>query len=286
MMPTIIGLLLCCIFTSVAAFLPSWIPGVVRSAAVPELNHFTSQMDTVVNARLNVGLVSNQLFVIDNFQFQLSNDPLLLSDDADGKRIPLPGIDGPRPNLSSGPHRIEVTSNGSFVNMDGLQTVNLTNGVWELVWRENGHAGLVICGFQLHQDARRNDHILERGNLYITFPIWSSKGLNDKQAEKKLAEMKYREYELERNLQLEKFKEAPNLLQKAMHFRQAAKAVENMDDTGLHRMMNVPSEEEVFEAGGNDGLLKIVRTGTLWSKTGSFRNNNGRQKLIGTATLF
>eukprot|EP00984_Skeletonema_dohrnii_P023230 scaffold12308_cov78-Skeletonema_dohrnii-CCMP3373.AAC.1 len=290
--PLVIGLLLCNI-SVVASFLPSWIPGAVTSAAPPELNKFTSQIDTVVNARLNIGLVSDQLFVIDNFQFQLCNDPLQRTTDNsnnnDTARIPLPGADGPRPNLSSGPHRIDVTNNGSFINMDGLQTVQLKNGVWELVWNIDGLAGLIICGFQLDQDAHRNDAILEKGNLYLTFPIWSTKALQEKQAEKQKAELKYKEYETERNLQLEKLKETPNLLKKAMYFRQAFKAVEDMDNTGFHLMVNLPSEDEVLDIDGNgvgdEGLLKLVKTGTLWSKTGSFRSNVGKQKLIGTASL-
>ena len=250
--PLVIGLLLCDV---VSSFLPSWIPGAVTSAAPPELNQFTSQIDTVVNARLNIGLISDKLFVIDNFQFQLCNDPLLrTTDDSnnnDAVRIPLPGVDGPRPNLSSGPHRIDVINNGSFINMDGLQNVQLKHGVWELVWNDGGLAGLIICGFQLDQDAHRNDAILEKGNLYLTFPIWSTKALQEKQVEKQQAELKYKEYETERNLQLEKLKETPNLLKKAMYFRQAFKAVEDMDNTGFHLMVNLPSEEEVLDIGGN-----------------------------------
>ena len=252
--------------------------------APPELNQFTSQIDKVVNARLNIGLISDQLFVIDNFQFHLCNDPL----DNDATRIPLPGVDGPRPILSSGPHRIDVTNHGSFINMDGLQSVQLKNGVWELVWRDDGLAGLIICGLKLDEDARRNDAILSKGNLYLTFPIWSTTRLKEKQAEKEEAELKYKQFETERNLQLEKLKETPNLLKKAMYFRSAAKAVESMDNTGFHLLINVPSADEVLDIGGtasDEGVLKMVKTGTLWSKTGSFRSNDGKQKLIGTASL-
>ena len=282
--PLVIGLLLCST-RSVTSFLPSWIPGAATVTAPPELNYFTSQIDKVVDVRLNIGLISNQLFVIDNFQFHLCNDPL----DSGATRITLPGADGPRPILSSGPHRIDVTNNGSFINMDGLQSVPLKHGVWELVWRDDGLAGLIICGLQLDRDARRNDAILPKGNLYLTFPIWSTQRLKEKQAEKKEAELKYKEFETERNLQLEKLKETPNLLKKAMYFRQAAKAVENMDNTGFHLLVNLPTEDEVLNIGGtasDEGVLKIVKTGTLWSKTGSFRSNDGKQKLIGTASLF
>lgn len=288
--PLVVGLLMCT--TSVAySYLPSWTPGVVTS---PQIGQFASQIDKVmVNARLNVGIASDRLFVIDHFQFQLCHDLSLLSKNNSYKpMVPLPGADGPRPNLSSGPHRVEVINDGSFIDMDGLQTVQLRHGVWELIWRNDSPSGLIICGFQLDQDARRNDVILERGFLYLTFPVWSTKELKEQQKQKQMAELKYKEFETERNLQWEKLKETPNLLKKAMHFRQAAKAVEDMDNTGFHLMAYLPSEDEVLDIGanysdgvGDDGLLKMVKTGTLWSKTGSFRSNDGKQKLIGTASL-
>jgi hypothetical protein len=286
--PLLVGLLLCT--TPVAySFLPSWIPGVVTSAAPPEIGQYASQIDTVVNARLNVGIASDPLFVIDHLQFQLCNELPLLSNK---HRVPLPGADGPRPNLSSGPHRVDVTNNGSFINMDGLQSVQLKHGVWELIWRNDSPSGLIICGFQLDQDARRNDVTIEKGFLYLTFPVWSTKEFKELQKKKQKIGLKYKEFEMERNLQLEKLKETPNLLKKAMHFRQAAKAVKDMDNTGFHLMVYLPSEDEVLDIGGNDnggdgdeGLLKMVKTGMLWSKTGSFRSNDGKQKLIGTASL-
>lgn len=107
---------------------------------------------------------------------------------------------------------------------------------------------------------------------------------------KQIAEVKYKEYESERNEQLVKLKETSNLFQKAMHFRQAAKAVESMDNTGLHLLTNLPLNHELLDIGGTndedggEGLLKMVKTGTLWSKTGSFRSSD-RQKLIGTVSI-
>lgn len=289
----------CAITTSDASsFLPSWIHGAdsVASPAEVLVGQYACRIDTVVNARFNVGLVSDQLFAIDGFQFQLCNDPLLScttsNNNAAAARlfVPLPGANGPRPKLSSGPHRIDVTNNGSFINLNGIQSVQLTHGAWELIWRDESPAGLLICGFHLDHDAIRNDHILPKGNLYLTFPVWSNDGLKEKHVMKQIAEVKYKEYESERNEQLVKLKETSNLFQKAMHFRQAAKAVESMDNTGLHLLTNLPLNHELLDIGGTndedggEGLLKMVKTGTLWSKTGSFRSSD-RQKLIGTVSI-
>ena len=76
----------------------------------------------------------------------------------------------------------------------------------------------------------------------------------------------------------------PNILKKALHFRNAAAATEQMDYTGLHHLVDVPSGDDVLEIG--DGL-KMVKSGTVWSKTGSFSETflASRQQLLGSATL-
>ena len=191
-----------------------------------------------VNARFNIGIISPE-FSIDGFEFHLRNNPLHSNAATANRRVPLPGADGPRPHLSSGPHRIHVAHHGSFISMDGLQNVELTHGTWELVWRDKSPAGLLICGFQLDKDAVRNAAMLQKGNLYLTFPVWRKKALEEKQAKKHAAELEYKEFETERNDQIQKLKDTPNLLEKAIHFREAVKAVERTDKTGFHLMINL-----------------------------------------------
>ena len=76
----------------------------------------------------------------------------------------------------------------------------------------------------------------------------------------------------------------PNILKKALHFRNAAAATKQMDYTGLHNMNDIPSTEEVLDIG--DGL-QIVKSGTVWSKTRSFEDSfrANCQRLLGSATL-
>ncbi|KAL7536935.1 hypothetical protein ACHAXR_011496 [Thalassiosira sp. AJA248-18] len=262
-------------------FLPPWMPGVQLTSA-PELTRYTrGQTDTVLeHVRLSIGLTADQQFVIDGFQFQLCNEPIAKDDSA----VPLPGANGPRPHLSSGAHQMRFIKDGSFINMEGLQTVPFRDGVWEMIWRDESPAGLIICGFHLDEDARRNDALLEKGQVFLTWPVWSKDGLEKHQARKAEAESRYKEYETERDTELEKMSNAPNILQKALHFRAAAAAMEKMDFTGLHGMLDVPSADDVLEIGEG---LQMVKTGTVWTKTGSFSGSfrANRQQLLGSATI-
>eukprot|EP00579_Thalassiosira_antarctica_P004798 CAMPEP_0201884282 /NCGR_PEP_ID=MMETSP0902-20130614/16864_1 /ASSEMBLY_ACC=CAM_ASM_000551 /TAXON_ID=420261 /ORGANISM="Thalassiosira antarctica, Strain CCMP982" /LENGTH=282 /DNA_ID=CAMNT_0048413217 /DNA_START=1 /DNA_END=849 /DNA_ORIENTATION=+ len=275
----LILIFLYCHLKAALGFLPSWMPGVLSSA--PELTRYTrGQTDTLLDVRLSIGLTAEQLFIIDDFQFQLCHDPMEKGD----SDIPLPGAHGPRPHLSSGAHSIQAVKDGSFINMEGMQSVEFRDGVWEMIWRDDSPAGLVICGFSLDREARRNDALLQKGQIYLTWPVWSKDGLEKEQALRAKAEMKYKEFESERDSELEKMSSAPNILQKALHFRNAAAAMEKMDFTGLHDLVHVPLAEDVLEIGEG---LQMVKMGTVWSKTGSFTRNfrANHQQLLGSATL-
>lgn len=276
----LITLALCLHSRAVLGFLPSWMPGVVLSSA-PELTRYTQgQVNTILDGRLSIGLTADNQFMIDGFQFELCNEPIAKEDSF----VPLPGAHGPRPHLSSGAHRMIAKKDGSFINMEGIQTVECRNGVWEMIWRDESPAGLIICGFTIDKDARRNDLSLEKGILYLTFPVWSKDGLKERQVRKADAEKRYKEYETERDAELEKMSNTPNILRKALHFRAAAAATERMDFTGLHTMMDIPSDEDVIQIGEG---LQVVKAGTLWAKNGSFSDTfrANRQQLLGSATL-
>jgi len=137
----------------VEAFLPTWLPGVTPTS--PDLNRYTAEVtSTTFDCRLNIGLPGlGAVFPINDFQFRLCKGA-----GTDEERVALPGTDGPRPHLSSGPHRIATVTEGSFVTMDGLQGVPLKRGAWELIWRADSLCGFLICGFNLEKDVRRNEN--------------------------------------------------------------------------------------------------------------------------------
>jgi len=152
-----------------------------------------------------------------------------------------------------------------------------------MIWRDNSPAGLIICGFTLHKDAIRNDAKLERGIIYMSWPVWSSDELQNQQKRKAKAEKKYDEFQLERDTELEKMNDTRNILQKALHFRNAAAATEQMDYTGLHYMVDIPSKDDVVEVGNG---LQMVKSGTIWSKAGSFDSFRAKNHiLLGSCTV-
>ena len=152
----------------------------------------------------------------------------------------------------------------------------------EMIWRDNSSAGLIICGFHLHKDAVRNDATLTRGMIYMSWPVWSSDELQNQQKRKAKAEKKYNTFQLERDTQLEKMNDTRNILQKALHFRNAAAATEQMDYTGLHYMVDIPSKDDVVEIGNG---LQMVKSGTIWKKAGSVDSFRANHILLGSCTV-
>ena len=104
------------------------------------------------------------MFPINDLKFRLCRGA-----GSDEERVALPGADGPRPHLSSGPHRISTVTKGSFVTMEGMQYVPLTRGAWELIWRADSSCGFLICGFHLERDVRRNENgaVLPKGEFCV-----------------------------------------------------------------------------------------------------------------------
>jgi|SaaInl74LU_5_DNA_1037368.scaffolds.fasta_scaffold17940_2 hypothetical protein len=125
-----------------------------------------------------------------------------------------------------------------------------------------------------------NHTIPSKGNIYVTFPVWSKNGLKDEQTIKKNMEEKYKQYENEVEDQLKKYNEENNLLKKAMHFRNAVQADVDKDNAYAYLRDDVPSVEDVMEIGP---FLQLVKTGTIWAKMGSFNSNT--HTLLGSAVI-
>lgn len=218
-------------------------------------------------------------FVIDGFRFHLLDETDDSTNNAAATLIPLPGIDGPRPRLSGGSYRLGVSQDGTFVSMNGQQTVRPLDGRWEMIWRDDAPAGLIICAFRLDEDARRNDSALEKGSVYVTFPTWEKVGLEQQREVLLHRQKKYDGFKEERDSQLVKLKDEGNILMKALHYRNAVAATADMDSTGLQNSEALPSDKDLLSIGDD---LRIIRTGTVWTKSGPFGSS---QQLLGSATL-
>ena len=122
--------------------------------------------------------------------------------------------------------------------------------------------------------------ISSKGNIYVTFPVWSKNGLQDEQLIKKKVEAMYKQYENEAEDQLKKYNEENNLLKKAMHFRNAVQADVDKDNLSAHLREDVPNNDDVMDIGP---CLTLVKTGTIWAKMGSFNSNT--HTLLGSAVV-
>jgi len=181
----------------------------------------------------------------------------------------MPGAHGPNPQTSSGVNKIGVTSKGHFIDILGTQEVELSDGCWEMVWRKYAFSGIIVCGFNVPDEVKRNDATIPSGRLYITFPIWKKKDLMKRKIKKaevdKIAAVLVQKKEKE----IEEMENTNNLLMKALHFRNACDITEKITHTGYGTEWynKIPEDNEVTEI--NDDYV-LCTTGTVWTKKGTF----------------
>jgi hypothetical protein len=197
----------------------------------------------------------------------------------DYKHPNLPGANGPNPHLSSGPRALKLQKPGKFVDLTGTQTVTLDGGVWEMIWRKNAKAGALICGFDVPRDYFRNDAIIPKGRVYVTFPVWTEESLKDLRERKVKAEEKATEAIDRLQEATRKMEEENNPLMKAWHFRNACKAHEDLDYSGYRSYQAMPLERDMITL--KDGL-HLCSLGTVWTKKDGFLG--GDHTLLGSAT--
>lgn len=198
---------------------------------------------------------------------RLGIDGLLIelhgNEDAKYKHPKLPGANGPNPQLSTGAKSLEVLKQGKFIDLKGSHSVSLEAGVWEIIWRKDAKAGALICGLDAPDEIKRNDASIPKGRVYMTFPVWSQETLSDLRGRKEKAEEKASEA-------LDRLKDAnikmegeTNPLMKALHFRNAMKAHEDIEYSGHNSYQSMPLERDMISM--NNGL-HMCSLGTVWTK--------------------
>lgn len=231
-----------------------------------------AQKTTPLTIKLDVGTNDESRLNIVGLTLELS------SQEANYEHPKMPGADGPHPQLSSGVRTLNILKQGSFVSMAGKNDVETLHGCWEMVWRENASAGSLICGFDVPEDYQRNEAELHAGRVYLSFPVWTKVGLHEAQETKDRVTTRAKELVEEKNEHLEKYKSDPNPLMKALHYRNAAVALEKQSFQNLKSFEMVPSNEEIIPL--QDDLL-LTTKGLVFSKEGSF--HRGKHLLLGTA---
>ena len=129
------------------------------------------QDEKLLKITLNIGEEDGPRMAVANMVVELHNDP------ANYEHTTLPGADGEYSQLSSGHRRLDVVSEGHFINLKGTQHVKMDKGCWEMCWRDDKPAGTLICGFDLPEEYTRNEAVLPKGEMYVSFPVWTKEGL-------------------------------------------------------------------------------------------------------------
>ncbi|CAB9516030.1 expressed unknown protein [Seminavis robusta] len=194
--------------------------------------------------------------------------------------VGLPGANGPHPNSSSGGKGLDVLSHPSFIDIFGTQKVRMEKAAWEVIFRKDAANGALILGFHLPAGAKRNDAHIDPGRIYLSFDVYDPERLAVRQIERVEAEAKCKEYVQERDDELDKYKTTNNIFMKALHYRNAAAAVEKIDLSGVRWLSQIPSDSDVLPLG--DGLL-VKTAGTIWQKEQGFIG--AKHTLLGDAVM-
>ena len=106
------------------------------SFAIPQLNPANPALQDLsqapdgilVNLRLDVGQKEESHLLLDGLVVELRGDAV------DKKNsVPLPGSSGPSPHLSSGAKSLRVLDAARFIGHNGLNSIDLQDGCWEMV---------------------------------------------------------------------------------------------------------------------------------------------------------
>eukprot|EP00568_Trieres_chinensis_P008576 CAMPEP_0183298078 /NCGR_PEP_ID=MMETSP0160_2-20130417/5199_1 /TAXON_ID=2839 ORGANISM="Odontella Sinensis, Strain Grunow 1884" /NCGR_SAMPLE_ID=MMETSP0160_2 /ASSEMBLY_ACC=CAM_ASM_000250 /LENGTH=294 /DNA_ID=CAMNT_0025460029 /DNA_START=162 /DNA_END=1046 /DNA_ORIENTATION=+ len=261
--------------------LPFTTPSFLSPPANPLLHdHASVQSGLSLKIRLNIGRDDgNEMRLpIDGLRIELEGSPL----PKESKRPAIPGADGPNPNLSSGPMKLNLIQDGMFIDMNGLHEIGLKNGCWEMVWRKDVPAGSIICAFDHPEETKRNEHMaaLPPGRIYLTFPVFPRLELKERQEKKAHIMKKAEKFLEEKDRQTQLMIETSNPLMKALHYRNACAAMEEYDYSGARSAAAIPDDNDVAPIMGD---LVICLKGTVWTKDGSFLRGN--HALLGVATV-
>ncbi len=268
-------LILLCVLLTNAPLVDGFMFDIFQPMSVkPDLLQLTDkQSEKLLSIHLHVGDEEGPRMAVTDLMIELHHET------ADYEHTTLPGADGQHHKLSSGHRRLEVITNGHFVNLMGTQHVAMQKGCWEMCWRKDKPAGTLICGFELPEEYRRNDAVLPKGEVYISFPLWTREGLKLGQQEKHKVEVRLESYLKERDEALQAFDATDNLIMKAIHIRNAFAATDKYNAVDHHTLETIPMDHQVFPI--QDDLLLTVK-GLLWTKDSEHR---GSHVLLGHANV-
>jgi hypothetical protein len=214
----------------------------------------------------------------------------------------MPGFNGPHPMSSSGIGPIQIHEAGHYITLETASSVAVgaANHQWELIWNEQSPAGVLVCGIELQDNVIMNQAMIPKGIMYLSFPVWNAKWLQEYQLKKQECELASKLHIHEQDAELLKMSQTNNVLAKMIHYRNAFAAVEQYSLQPRKMLSSVPSDAEVITIGHNDdnsAAVLLSRMGTVRivpdSKKGNANNNyysnilnyNDQHVVRGTATI-
>jgi hypothetical protein len=231
-----------------------------------------AQTETRLNINLEIGTKPDEVrLAVKGLVIDLFPNP------TDYEHVPMPGVDGPNPKLSSGVRKLNIVEEGYFITSTGAEMVQTTKGCWEMVWRKDSPAGSLLCGFEVPKEYKRNDAILPKGGIYLSFPVWTKDTLAFARIEKARILAGAKECIDDKNEEMAKMQATDNILEKAWHYRKAYAAAEKYLCQPLKSMEMVPDKDGVIAL--QDDLF-LTTKGTVWLKVLPF----GKQVLLGSTS--
>lgn len=234
-----------------------------------------NQSDKKLNIQLLIGDPDESLMVIQDLVFELHREVV------DYEHAILPGADGQHGHLSSGHRRLDLVSEGHFINIQGTQQVKTQGGCWEIVWCKDKPAGNLICGFEVPQEYQRNDALLPKSTIHLNFPLWTAEGLKVGQEEKKKVEEQARQCMCDRDEALYYYETTENPIMKAIHFRNVNAAVDEYNELPHDVLESIPDDNNILEL--QDDIL-LATNGFVYARLGSNHPQShaflGRAKII------
>jgi hypothetical protein len=103
----------------------------------------------------------------------------------------MPGFNGPHPMSSSGIGPIQIHEAGHYITLETASSVAVgaANHQWELIWNEQSPAGVLVCGIELQDNVIMNQAMIPKGIMYLSFPVWNAKWLQEYQLKKQECEL-------------------------------------------------------------------------------------------------
>jgi len=259
----------------------------------PELFDIVKQQDgTLLNIQLHVGDNDHGFLSVRDTLIRLSGDLVERADapptataaattedsataadsddnsdsDDEGSAPSLPGSDTLYSKFSSGHRDLDVVQRGNFIDMNGMQWVDCRNGRWEICWVSGKPAGAIVFAFNLPKSYRRNDAVLQEGDMWLSFPVWTVEGLEYAQGRKQEIVGAVQNLLKEREGEVKKYEDTDNPIMEAIHhfrIKDLESKINGMYDYSLETIPDNSSHYSVMQ----DDLL-LSKSGLVWKRNG------------------